>query len=292
MADISDVTAYLQATATAAVYPDGISVPSVAAMDCRIYEGWPDAAQLDLDLAGKMLSLSTGLPGTRPGGPVANVSIFPMMGTGIAVYQILDETYVVTPVNYGMSLSTNGNTLTVTGQPNAQEYLTLVCDDQFAYSANGASTAAILATLASAAQANYPSASSTSNTITIPTTHAFIVRQGGYGVLGKVTHRQRHPVMVSVWAPTQAVRSTLSKAIDVAIKNSNKVTMPDGSQALVIYSRTNISDDQSSATVYRRDLIYMVEYATVETFPGAVITTVNNPITAQGIGSAIATALT
>jgi hypothetical protein len=292
VADLSDVTTLLYTTSIAAVYPNGTSSASVGGIDCRIFEGWPDAAQLDLDLSGKMMSGNAAPPITRPGGPLANVSIFPMQGTGIAVYQILDETYVIKPVSYGLSVATTGNLLTVTGQPNPGEYITIVADDMYVYSSNASSTAAMLAALATAAQVNYPSAASTATTLTIPTTRAFIIRQGGFGTLGKVTHRQRHPVMVTVWAPTQASRTAFSKAIDVAIKNNNKVTMPDGSQALVIYSRTNVSDDQTAATVYRRDLIYMVEYATVETFPGAVVTTVNNPITAQGIGSAIATALT
>jgi hypothetical protein len=43
----------------------------------------------------------------------------------------------------------------------------------------------------------------------------------------------------------------------------------------VIYSRTNVIDDQTAATVYRRDLIYNVEYATVEEFTGYVVTSTN-----------------
>ena len=67
--------------------------------------------------------------------------------------------------------------------------------------------------------------------------------------------------------------------------------MPDTSQALVIYSRTNVSDDRQSTAIYRRDLIYDVEYATVFQFPGYVITSVNVSITNPS-NTAIATALT
>ena len=59
---------------------------------------------------------------------------------------------------------------------------------------------------------------------------------------GKITHRQRHPVMVTVWAPNETARAALAKAIDVQIKAKNKVSMPDTSQALVIYNRTSVSD--------------------------------------------------
>jgi hypothetical protein len=67
--------------------------------------------------------------------------------------------------------------------------------------------------------------------------------------------------------------------------------MPDTSQAVVIYSRTNTIDEQQSQTIYRRDLIYDVEYATVQQFPGYVITSVQVSI-ANPDKSVIATALT
>lgn len=277
MADLSDITSYLATTAASAVYPTGTSSPSVASMDVRISEGWPIAAQLDLDMAGKMLSAS-GVPVIRPGGPVANVTIFPMQGAGIEVYQILNETYTITPPVFGLTVSVSGNVTTVSGQPGTGEYLTVVCDDTYVYSSGGATTSALLSALATAAQANYPSASSTATTLTIPVGHSLIVRKGATATLGKVTHRQRHPVMVTIWTPTQASRAVLAKAIDGLIKQKITVSMPDTSMAKIVYSRTNVSDIQESMSTYRRDLIYDCEYATVQQFTGYVITTVNTSI--------------
>lgn len=293
MADLSDVTAYLATAAANAIYPNGTSQPSIAAMDCRIFEGWPMPDQLDRDMLGQMLSGTPPMPIPRPGGAVANVSVFPMLGTGATVYQQQDETYVITPVSLGMAISVAGNVITVSGQPNAGEYLTLICDGAFVFSQTGASTAALLAAIATAAQVQYPTASSTATTLTVPTGHSLVVRQGGVATLGKVTHRQRQSVMVSVWSPTQAARATLAKAVDGALKQNIKVAMPDTSQALVIYSRTNVLDDRQATAIYRRDLIYDVEYATVFQFPGYVVTTVNTTInkTAPDPG-ANATALT
>ena len=54
--------------------------------------------------------------------------------------------------------------------------------------------------------------------------------------------------------------------------------MPDTSQAKIVYSHTNVSDQLEATTVYRRDLIYDVEYATVFEFPGYVITTIDMTI--------------
>jgi hypothetical protein len=281
MADLSDVTAYLAQAAASAVYPNGTAQPSVAAVDCRIYEGWPNPDQLDRDMAGQMLAGTPPKPVARPGGVVANVSVFPLHGTGVAVYQILDETYTITPPAYGLAFSLAGNVVTITGQPLAGEYLTVVADNAHVYSASGATTQALLAALAAQAQGDYPSATSDATTLTIPAQAYLVVRQGATAVLGKVTHRQKHAVMVTVWAPTHSVRSALAAAIDNALKQTTKVAMPDTSQALVIYSRTNVLDEQQSQTIYRRDLVYDVEYATVEQFTGYVITATETSILDQ-----------
>lgn len=280
MADISDITTFLGLAASSAVYPNGTSSPSVANMDVRIVEGWPTPDQLDLDMQGKMLDANKVVV-SRPGGPVASVSVFPPPGTGVQVPQILDETYVVTAPTYGLTFTLAGSVITVSGQPVAAEYLTVICDDAHVYSASGSSTVALLAALASQAQADYPQATSTATTLTIPGVHEIVARQGGKGVLGKVLHRQRQSVMITVWAPSTVVRAALAKAIDVAFKKANKVTLPDSSQALVIYNRTTNIDEMQSQAIYRRDLVFDVEYATVELFDGYEITStqvsINHP---------------
>jgi hypothetical protein len=291
MADISDITAYLAATATAAVYPNGTSQPSITGTDVRIFEGWPLPDQLDHDMAGTTLS---GTPPTaipRPGGPVSNISVFPMAGTNFTPYQIQDKTYTVTPAVFGLAVSVLNTVVTVTGTPTDGEYVTLVCDNQFVYSATGASAAAILSALLTAVQVNYPGAVATSSTITVPVVAYLTVRQGAQGTLGRVIHRERQSIMVTVWAPTHALRTQLAKAVDVAVKTKIVATMPDTSQALICYNRTNLDDFAQVSTIYRRDLIYDAEYATLELFPGYVITSASVSI-ADPNATAIALALT
>lgn len=279
MADISDIATYLKNTATTAVYPNGTSQPSVAAMDVRIYEGWPMPDQLDLDLAGKILQGTPPVEVARPNGPASNVSIFPMAGNNASVYQIQDQTYVITPPVFGLTIvSTTNGVITVSGTPTVGEYITVVTDHTYAYSRSGASLTAILAALATDFSANYSGVVATATTLTIPGTFAMIVRQGAVATLGKVTHRQKQSIMVSVWAPNHNARTTLSAAIDNVIKQKITVAMPDTSIAVVCYNRTNVIDDRQMATIYRRDLIYDVEYATVFQFPGYVVTTVNTSI--------------
>jgi hypothetical protein len=84
--------------------------------------------------------------------------------------------------------------------------------------------------------------------------------------------------MVTIWAPNNRARTILAAAIDNVLKQTNRITLPDTSQALICYNRTSINDDHQMTTIYRRDLIYDVEYATVEQFPGYVVTSIDTSI--------------
>jgi hypothetical protein len=292
LADISDITAYLAQAAVNACYPNGTSQPSVAGADVLVFEGWPIPEVLDFDLTGRMLG-ANGQPVPRPRGIRHNVSVFPMAGTGVIIPQILDDTYVIVPPAYGLAAGVSQNpsggafTVTLTGTPGAGEFLTIEIDQYYVASATGASNGAILNTLA--AQINtfpklsnplvpgYVAAVNGSN-LTITGCAYCLPRLGATGTLGKVVHKQRQSVMVTVWAADHATRTTLAQAIDVFIKSSLTVPMPDTSTALIVYSRTNVIDETETVACYRRDLIYNAEYATVEQFPGTVITSVTTQI--------------
>jgi hypothetical protein len=220
MADLSDCEAALVNIIGAAIYPNGISLPSSlpGATSVRIDRGWPVPATLDADMAAG----------------IAEVTVFPRPGTAMKPYQILDETYVITPPAISSSFTLVGNLITVTGQIAVGEYLTLVIDDAAVCSQTGASTAAMLSALATEAQGKgYPGASATATTLTIPFGHSLVVRQGGVATLGKVIHREKQAVMVTVWAPTDAVRSAVAIVVDIAIKQNIKITLPDTSQAII-----------------------------------------------------------
>lgn len=270
MADISDITTYLAGVVSAAVYPNGTGNASIAGMNVLVYEGWPISEQLDLDLQGKN-PLRTG--------KTAHVSIFaPPNSSRAAPYQILDQTYVVNPAAINCTVAVVGDQITLTGTPAAGEFLTIVADRANQYSRGGASASVILSALLADVQAQYPSATLVGNTLTVPDSFQLDVRQGGVGLLGKVLHRECQNVMVTVWAPDHATRSTLAKAIDIALKLNIVVTLSaiDGSDIKIVYQRTNTIDERQNVAIYRRDLFYDVEYATVELYAGTSITTVQN----------------
>jgi len=273
VADISDVTAYLAAAATAVIYPNGIGSPSITGHDVRIFEGWPLADQLDRDMTGTQLVAGKAVP--RPGGPVANVSVYPLPGATAVPYQILDHTYTIVNPQQGLTVTVNGNVVTISGTPNSGEYVTAVVDRSTVLSATAATVAALLAALQSqAVAAGYAATTDGIATLTVPFKYEMDVRQGAVGTLARVTHRQKQGIMVTVWAPDPPTRTTLSAAVDAGLKTKNIVTLPDTSEALMTYSRTTLVDTYENVTVYRRDLIFDAEYATLEQFPGYVITSV------------------
>jgi hypothetical protein len=274
MADLQDVSTYLKAQAVAAVYPNGTSQPSIASMDVRIFEGWPLPELLDADLGGYQLFNGSTIP--RPNGRAAQVSVFPF-GASVAIPsdQILDNTYVIVPPVHGMtvSLGSDSATLTINGAPaSVNEYVTIVVANQFVASAAGPTVANICANLAAQLSLNVPGVTYTTNTVVIPNQVYTVAAVGTQATLGKVTHKQNQTFMISIWAPDHVSRQALAAAIDNKVKQNLRVSMPDTSQALVKYQRTMQDDVRQPLALYRRDLFFNAEYATVFQFPGYEIT--------------------
>ena len=278
MADLSDVTSALAALASSAVYPSGTGQPSVCGLDTRIFEGWPLSQQLDLDMSGEWMQGTPPKPAPRPGGKVCNVSVYPLPGATAEVYQLLDSTYTVVNPNYGLTTAVAGNVITVTGAPVTGEFLTVILYvgsmSGKVISSNKTTVPAILNDLmAQAASLGFTLTTDGISTLTIVSNvWSFVVRQGSVGTLAKVTHRQRQAITIIVWAPDYRSRIALAAAIDVLIKENLIITMPDTSQCKLTYNRTSVSDDLQLHTIYRRDLVYDAEYATLQQFPGYVIT--------------------
>ena len=64
------------------------------------------------------------------------------------------------------------------------------------------------------------------------------------------------------WCPDPAVRDTVAGAIDTALASLRFIALPDGTQGRLIYAGGADFDQSQDAALYRRDLLYGVEYAT------------------------------
>ena len=261
MADIDDVLGFLAGVANGAVYPNGSTSPSIANVAITIGKGWP--APNDL----------TEIVAASP--QQALVTVFPTPGSAAKVEQVWESPQVIIPAVHGMSATIAGQVATFTGAPGSGEFASLVVDGRYSYSRTGATLAAIMTALIADVIVNYPTATLVGSAITIPSAHTIEARIGAPATMGQVLHRQEQSVMVTVWAPSPMLRTQIAQAIDLAIKANVRVSMPDTSQALVVYERTTIIDQHEVAGIYRRDLVYSVEYATIDQFQAFEVTSVN-----------------
>lgn len=257
MADISDVTALLTQMAKAAAYPNGYPGTSVTGQTITIFEGWPLQQSLDAAIAAGQ----------------SQVSVFPTRASGGGtVFQVQNEDYLIVPPVHGMTItSISGGIVSVTGAPTAGEYLTVIADGRHAYSRVGPDLQTILNQLAADAAANYSGVIVGTGTIQFPTDR-LKAHIGSPAIKGRVTHRQRASVVISVWAPNNADRNTIAIAIDVALKAVNRLTFPDTSQGVLAAERFEQIDRLEPASIYRRDLMFAVDYATLEEYQAFEVT--------------------
>lgn len=259
MADLSDVRDALAALATTACYPIGTGSPSVTTRQIAIGGGWPEPK--DVDAA---MTASTSI-----------VSVYAMPGSAAKAEQVFEPPYVITPAAHGMTVSVSGLVVTVTGNPFATEFLTAIVNGR-AYSViagAGDTNTTMVSALRGQIAADFPGATVSGGAITLPASvYALIARVGGYGTVGQLLHRQRQQFRLTVFAPTEADRKTISAAIDVLFKQTLRLSFTDGSQGIMTYA--NVIEDDTSERFgnFRRALVYDVCYGTLNTWQAAEIT--------------------
>jgi hypothetical protein len=74
--------------------------------------------------------------------------------------------------------------------------------------------------------------------------------------------RQVQSFRIICWCPTPLLRDAVSSAIDLSLATIRFITLSDGTAARLIFSSSTVFDQSQDAILYRRDLIYSVEYAT------------------------------
>lgn len=258
MADLSDVEAKLAELIAAAIYPDGPLNPSTIGAPARIYPGWPVAKNLDSDL----------LAG------IVNVSVFPMHMTPPSVVQVNSDPIVLVPPVHGLTIDVTGRDITVTGTPSAGEFVSILLRDS-AYSRAGATADDILAALQTDIAADYAGgATLNGSTLTIGEPDDIIVRVGAPGTMVQSIRRILQPFTISIWAPSPDLRHTVGALVNQTLINAYRVEMADKSHMRCVYYRTDESDLRQNANLFRRDLVFNVDYGVTEQFEAVEITSV------------------
>lgn len=253
MADEIDVQDTLVALIAQAVYPNGTAAASVANAPVKVFAGWPNAQQLDDDLRAGIQSISIY---TRP-----EVSNTTRQGREWIPLPVVTPTIVLT---------VSGQTITVSGTPPATgksfNAAALVNGRACVYAVTSSDTLTSIATaLATLINAVASGTSNTGPVITLPGSAVInSVRVGNTGTMMQVIRTEMRLYQVVIWASTPDYRRALVQAVN-GLSDIERLTLPDQSMARIIYKGGQADDGQQKDLLYRRDLLFTVDFATTKT---------------------------
>ena len=276
MADTADVEKALVAACGSVLFPAGGYVlnslaPSAVlaapptnpagtpvAVTCRLYRGWPGTDTLNSDLAKGY----------------ANVSVYPDAGVGRNSTRYLTRwwpTSAATPtLTVSVTQLTSTSTLTLAGTLAAGQVVTVnvgpgLAPQSYAYGVLASDTPS---TIAAAVAALIPGASALGGAVSVPSNAVVAsVTQPGSGMW--LTRQIMQRYQVNIWAPSPHARDAVAGAVDAALAQTFRLTVPDASPTVMTYGGTLISDFPARQAEWNRRLLLMVEYCTtaVEALP-------------------------
>lgn len=262
MADISDVEDALVTLVVSAVYPNGTGQASVASLPVQVFRGWPQAEDLKRDLLSSDGSAS-----------MVKVSIFPRAGERNVTRHPKEAQFTAAPV-HTITAAVSGAHITLGGTIATPQYVTVILGGAHAYSyavKTNDTLSSVAAALAALISAAVP-ATSSGPVITNSTGADVICRVGAPGTGWIETRRQVRPLQVTVWAGTPAARDAAAKVVDALFADTDWLTFSDGSAGRLLYTGSYTEDGAQIEGVYRRDLIFTVEYPTIQFVSGSEIT--------------------
>jgi hypothetical protein len=247
MADISDVEQAVADTVTAALYPAGACEASIVGLLCRIYRGWPNPATLNADLSAGVI----------------NVTVATDNDSGRTTTRYLPSWQTIS-AQPGTTATTTGQAITISGDPLPGDVVGALIDGTpYAYRIQAGDSPDIIASnLEQIIRANRP-ASLRGVKITVPGARSIAVRAVCDNVASFEGRRQEKDLRVICWCSTPQVRDAIAVTIDAAIDQIQFLTLADTTQARMLYRNTVSYDQAQNALLYRRDLIYTVEYPSV-----------------------------
>lgn len=276
MADLDDVSNVLVGIVSGLLYPNGTVNPiSLAGMPVRVYPGWPNPEQLSADFLGCMKA------GT------VNVSIFPLPGERNTT-RYLEKWKPVTVNTPTLTLTIAGNQVIIAGTippvSNPHNVMVMANRQPYVYAVQPTdSLAMIAAALTAIALPSIPGVVSGGSTITFPPGAVLTAaRVGVTGTSAMEIRRQERRFQITIWANSPDARTAVAKIIDPALAGMPFITLPDLFAARLRYVGSPISDALQKQNIYRRDLLYTVEYCTVKTIVSPQIVTIVENIDLPG----------
>ncbi len=246
MADLSDVETALVTGVVAALYPAGATAASVTGRQVRVYRGWPQTGALDLDLAAG----------------IANVSVFavPHATRNTTRWGPLTQT---TPQPVTLTVQVAGNSAQFGGAGGVGQVAgLLVAGVPCTYRGQAGDTPALVAAMLAQAVRASRACWLSGTTVSVPGVTSLVARVVADAATLTEWSRQEQGFRVSVWCPSPASRDVICSAIGSAFAATSFLPLADGTGGRLRYQGTASIDDAQDAQLYRRDLLFDVEYAT------------------------------
>ncbi|HEX7854447.1 MAG TPA: hypothetical protein VF503_12200 [Sphingobium sp.] len=87
---------------------------------------------------------------------------------------------------------------------------------------------------------------------------------GTTGELSQETRRQTKAFQITIWANAPALRDPLARILDSVLSGITRLALMDGTTGMLSYIMSQQHDERSSIMIFRRDLFYNVNYATIQ----------------------------
>jgi len=246
MADQSDVENALVALVAAVLCPNGADAASANGMLARVYRGWPVASALDADLAAGWV----------------NITVFPVSDARNTT-RYLDEWLLPATVAPTLVATVSGNAIAFSGSAHPGQLAGIQADgNTYVYGTDAGDTpASVAANLAAEIRADWIVLLSGS-TITVPGAARLRARVVAEQAALLQTRRQKQSFRIICWCPDPATRDATASVIDGALAQLRFIALPDGSQGRLLFHGSMVTDRAEDASLFRRDLVYSVEYPT------------------------------
>lgn len=247
MADQSDVEDVLVGLVGDVMYPVGTQAASLLGPVCRVYRGWPTSAALDADLAAGNV----------------NITVFPDAAHQAITTRWPDEWTVGAPVAVGLSVSVSGTVAAFGGTADPGQVAGLLADNvAVVHRTEPGDTPERVAAVLASYLATRRIALAAGASVLVPGAATLIGRVMADQPALRETRRQRQGFRISCWCADPATRDRAASAIDSGLSGRDFIALPDGTRGRLLFHASTVFDQTQNAALYRRDLVYTVDYAT------------------------------
>jgi hypothetical protein len=266
MPDQAEVEETLAAAVARALYPLGAGVASAVGNVCRVYRGWPTSAALEADLAAG----------------VVHVTIQPMPGSLQDTTRFSAEWQGIAPMPT-LSVAVDGEAVAFSGLAAVGQVVGVLVDEAtYAYRVRAGDTLGVVAAvLAALVRAERPTELQ-GNGFILPGGVGIVARVVTDGSGGTELRRQRVGFRVTAWCPDPGVRDRVAGCVDLVLAEVQFLDVGGWGCWLRVLGGS-VVDEGSAAGVWRRDLLYSIEYPTV--MPGLLPSMLFGVAVADGVSA-------